>query len=531
MSIEIKFDQPYPSARSPVMGRNMVVTSQPIAAQAGIEMLRLGGNAVDAAIATAMALTVVEPTGNGIGSDAFAIVWDGKKLQGLNASGRSPAGWSLERFGHLSSMPETGWDSVTVPGAVSGWVAMSERYGRLPFDVLAKPAIRHAREGFMVSPIVAKLWALGAKKLSGQAGFDECFLRDGQTPKAGEMVRFESHANSLEMIAETKGSAFYSGELAQAMIRHSTSNGGIMSVEDLIRHRADWVDTIAVPFAGGTVHEIPPNGQGIAALLGLGILEQAGIGDCPVDSAETLHLVLEAMKLGLADLHHHVTDPVNMQVLSSELLNERYLRQRAGLISKVAGNPGHGTPKPGGTVYLAAADSSGMMVSFIQSNYMGFGSGVVVPSTGISLQNRGAGFLLNPAHVNVVASEKRPMHTIIPGFAMSGDQTPLMAFGVMGGPIQAQGHMQMMLRIMQYGQNPQAAVNALRWRVESGRKVALEAGFDESILRALQERGHSAFIEEPSGVFGFGGAQIILRLGDGYIGGSDPRKDGQVVAF
>lgn len=529
--LDLDFGRPYPSARSPVMGRNTVSASQPLAAQAGLEMLRRGGNAVDAVIAAAMVLTLVEPTGNGLGSDGFAIVWDGKRLQGLNASGRAPAGWTPDFFKGHETMPQRGWNSVTVPGAVSAWVALSERYGTLPFASLAEPAIGYARHGFLLTPMIAELWRQGGALLGKQPGFAEHFLAEGRAPKAGELVRKEAHARSLELIAETKGRAFYEGELADAMVAHSRANGGVMSLDDLGGHKVDWVDTIAVPFAGAVVHELPPNGQGIAALSALGMLEALGIGDHPVDSPETLHVVLEAMKLAFADLLHHVTDIDHMRVRPEHMLDPAYLRQRAALIGARAGDPGHGAPKPGGTVCLSAADASGMMVSFIQSNYMGFGSGVVVPGTGISLQNRGVGFSLDPEHVGVVAPGKRPFHTIIPGFATNADGTPLMAFGLMGGPIQAQGHLQLMLRILRYRQNPQAAADAPRWRIGGGRQVSVEGSFDPKTIEALRARGHEVQAEPSTGVFGFGGAQIILRTADGYIAGSDPRKDGQAVAF
>jgi gamma-glutamyltranspeptidase/glutathione hydrolase len=528
---DLDYSQPYASARSPVMGNNMVACSQPLAAQAGLDMLRQGGNAVDAAIAAAMVLTVVEPTGCGIGSDAFAIVWDGKTLQGLNASGRSPQGWTSEFFAGQQEMPQRGWPSVTVPGAVSAWVALSERYGKLPFATLAAPAIGYARDGYQVTPIIAELWRRGAALLKDQPGFAECFLQGGKAPKAGEKVALKDHAKTLELIAQTKGEAFYRGELAQAMISHANANGSVMSLEDLANHRVDWIDTLSVPYAGAMVHELPPNGQGIATLAGLGMLEALGVGEHPVDSAETVHPVLEAMKLALADLNQHVTDNDHMRVAAEHMLDPAYLRDRAALVEEQAQDPFHGAPKPGGTVYLSAADESGMMVSFIQSNYMGFGSGVVVPGTGISLQNRGAGFTLDPDHVNTVAPGKRPFHTIIPGFVMNADGTPLMSFGLMGGPMQAQGHLQMMLRILRYKQNPQAAADAPRWRIESGLKVAVERSFDPQVIEALRGKGHDVEVEDPSGVFAFGGAQIIQRTAHGYVGGTDPRKDGLVAAY
>ncbi|MDB5928601.1 MAG: gamma-glutamyltransferase 2, Threonine peptidase family [Polaromonas sp.] len=528
----LDFSNPYPSARSAVLGRNLVSTSQPLAAQAGLRMLLAGGNAVDAAIAAAMALTVVEPTGCGLGSDAFAIVWDGQALHGLNASGRSPAAWSADRFAGRSAMLETGWESVTVPGAVSAWSALSRRFGRLPFADLAAPAIGYARGGFAVSPVIAHLWALGSERLGGQPGFADCFLPGGRAPQAGEVFRSEGHATTLEAIADSHGEAFYRGALAGRIAAHARAHGGALTEDDLASHSADWCGTLAQPFAGSVVHELPPNGQGIATLMALGMLEALGIGRQPVDHIDTVHLSIEAMKLALADLHQYNADIDAMRVAPGALLAPAYLAERASLIDRHrAGDPGHGSPGPGGTVYVAAADAAGMMVSFIQSNYMGFGSGIVVPGTGISLQNRGFGFSLAPGHANQVGPRKRPSHTIIPAFAMHADGTPQMAFGVMGGPMQSQGHVQMALRVLHYGQNPQAAADAPRWRVTGGRQVAVEPGFGADVVSALAQRGHEVTVERGNGVFAFGGAQLVLRRGTGYIAGSDPRKDGQAVAF
>ncbi len=523
---------PYPSQRSPVLAANLVATSQPLAAQAGLAMLARGGNAVDAAIAAAMALTVVEPTGCGLGSDAFAILWDGQALHGLNASGRSPAAWTAERFAGAASMPELGWDSVTVPGAVSAWAALARRFGRLPLPVLAEPAIRYARHGFLVSPLIAQLWRRAPERFADQPGFAEAFLPGGRPPEAGEPFRNEPLAASLELIADSAGEAFYRGVLAERMVAHARAHGGALGEADLGNHAVDWIEPLAVPFAGARVHELPPNGQGIAALMALGMLEALGIGGRPVDDPATTHLAIEAVKLALADLKEHVADPDHMRHPAAALLERGYLARRAALIDPAAaGDPRHGAPGPGGTVYLAAADADGMMISFIQSNYMGFGSGVVVPGTGISLQNRGAGFVLRPGHANAVAPGKRPFHTIIPGFATTPEGEPLMAFGVMGGLMQAQGHVQLATRILAYGQNPQAAADAPRWRVLGGRQVAVEPGFPARSRSALAALGHEIVLEPLESHFAFGGAQAILRVPGGYVAGSDPRKDGQAVGF
>ena len=523
---------PYASRRSPVLGRQVVSTSQPLAAQAGLRMLLAGGNAVDAALAAAMALTVVEPSGCGIGSDAFAIVWDGQALHGLNASGRAPRAWTPDYFARLGGIPDKGWNAVTVPGAVSGWIALWRRFGRLPLAQLAQPAIDYARHGFPVSPTIATLWTLGAERLGAQPGFAECFLPAGRPPRAGELFRSEAHARTLEDIVATEGESFYRGALAARMAAHARACGGAMTEDDLGAHQADWVGTLAQRFGDSVVHEIPPNGQGIAALMALGMLDELGIGDAPVDSADSLHLQIEAMKLALADTYHYNADLAHMAVAPAQLLERGYLRQRAALIDRQrAGEPTWGTPRPGGTVYLAAADAQGMMVSFIQSNYMGFGSGVVVPATGISLQNRGHGFSSAAGHANQVGPGKRPSHTIIPAFAMHADGRPQMAFGVMGGPMQHQGHVQMALRVLRHGQNPQAAADAPRWRVTGGRGVALEPALDPAVAQALRARGHEVSVEAGHGVFAFGGAQLVLRQGGHYVAGSDPRKDGGAVAF
>jgi gamma-glutamyltranspeptidase/glutathione hydrolase len=527
----IDYSQPYPSARSPVMAKNVVSASQPLAAQAGLRMLMGGGNAVDAALATAIALTVVEPTGNGVGSDAFAIVWDGAALHGLNASGRSPAAWTPERFAGHTKMPARGWESVTVPGAVSAWVELSQRFGKLPFEDLFAPAIEYARSGYPVSPLIASLWARIAGKYQGQPGFDETFLPGGKSPLAGEIFINRALAQTLGAIAGSKGTSLYSGELARKLVAHSRSLGGALSMEDLASHRANWCGTLSTRIAGVDVHEIPPNGQGIATLIAAALLEKIGLQRFPTDSLDSLHLQIEAMKLAFSDVDAFVGDPDAMKVGPDLLLSDNYIEQRARLIDiDKAGEFQAGVPQQGGTVYLAVADAQGMMVSFIQSNYEGFGSGIVVPGTGISLQNRGMGFSLDPLHPNCVGPRKRPFHTIIPGFAVR-DGRPLMSFGLMGGPMQAQGHLQLIVRTQIYGQNPQAASDAPRWQVTSGRNVLVEATMPESVCAGLQQRGHVVERESPNAAFAFGGAQLILRTEGGYVAGSDHRKDGAAVGF
>ncbi len=525
-----EFPEPVAS-RAPVYARNMVATSQPLAAQAGLAMLAAGGNAVDAALAAAMALTVVEPTGCGLGSDAFAIVWDGERLHGLNASGRSPSAWTPDYFAGLEKMPQRGWDSVTVPGVVGGWMALWRRFGSLPLATIGAPAAGYARHGFQVSPSIAFRWAFEADIHGGEGGFSEAFLVDGRAPRTGETFRLPALAASIEDIVATEGESFYRGALAARMVADARAKGGAMTADDLAAERPDWVDTVAVEFAGASVHEIPPNGHGIAALIALGIAERAGIGRRPVDDIDTLHVAIEAMKLAMADAAEYVADPHSLRLHPADLLDKAYLGTRARLVDiERAGDPGHGAPGPGGTVYLAAGDASGMMVSFIQSNFMGFGSGVVVPGTGISLQNRGSGFTLRPGHANTVGPRKRPAHTIIPAFVRGPDGGALMALGVMGGPMQPQGHLQLLLRTLVYGQDPQLAIDAPRWRVISGRKVAVEPGFDSRLVAGLRARGHE-IVDPPDGVFAFGGAQMVMRTRGGYVGGSDARKDGQAVGF
>jgi gamma-glutamyltranspeptidase / glutathione hydrolase len=521
------WELPYSWPRKPVLATNAVCTSQPLAAQAGLRMLADGGNAVDAAIATAIALTVVEPVSNGIGSDAFAIVWDGRQLHGLNASGRSPAAWTPEYFGG-NGVPAFGWNSVTVPGAVSAWVELHAKFGKLPFERLFEPAIFYGRNGFLVSPTIAQQWAAQVPLFESQPGFAEAFMPGGRAPSPGELVTLPDHATTLEAIAVTNGEAFYRGELAAKIEAHASVNGGAMLASDLAAHHPDWVGTISGGYRGYTVHEIPPNGQGIVALIALGILEHFDMASFAVDSADSVHLQIEAVKLAFADAQAYVSDIEHMTVSPERLLDEDYLRHRATLIDRDRAKPASsGTPR-GGTVYLTAADASGVMVSMIQSNYMGFGSGVVVPGTGVSLQNRGADFTAAPGHPNRVGPNKRPYHTIIPGF-LSKDGAPVMSFGVMGGPMQPQGHVQVVARIVDHGQNPQAACDGPRFRWAQGLQVCCEKGFPPSTLDELRRRGHQLVTTDDYNEFG--SCQAIWRLDDGFLAVSDPRRDGQAAGI
>lgn len=521
------WDLPYAWPRKPLLAKNVVCTSQPLAAQAGLEMLAEGGNAVDAAVATAITLTVVEPVSNGIGSDAFAIVWDGRRLHGLNASGRSPAGWTPEYFGG-GAVPALGWNSVTVPGAVSAWAELHTKFGTLPFERLFAPAISYGHNGFLLSPTVAAQWAAQLPLFASQPGFAETFMPGGRAPNAGELVTFPDHAATLEKIAATNGEAFYRGELAAELEAHAAANGAVLRAGDLAAHRPDWVGTIDSGYRGYTVHEIPPNGQGIVALIALGILEQFDMASLSADSADSVHLQIEAIKLAFADARAYVADIEHMPLSPTTLLDRGYLEQRASLVDPSRAKPASAGSPRGGTVYLTAADASGLMVSMIQSNYLGFGSGVVVPGTGIALHNRGTEFVATPGHPNQVGPHKRPYHTIIPGF-MTKDGAPVMSFGVMGGTMQPQGHVQVVVRIVDHEQNPQTACDGPRFRWLQGNQVACEDGFPQSTLDELRRRGHELVVVDDDNQFG--SCQAIWQLDDGYFAASDPRRDGQAAGF
>ena len=527
--MKYSWDFPYPSRRMPVLARNAVATSQPLASQAGLHMLRQGGNAIDAALAAAIALTVVEPTSNGIGSDAFAIVWEGDRLHGFNGSGRSPSALSYEQYKNLAEMPRWGWDAVTVPGAVDAWARLSERFGALPFEQLFEPASAYARDGFLVSPLTARGWAVMENRPEVFPSFTETFLPGGRAPRAGELFRCPDQAETLEIIARSRGESFYRGKLATTIADYARETGGILTSEDLASHRGEWVTPLAQQYHDVCLHELPPNGQGIAALIALGILKHLDIGGYPVDSPDSIHLQIEAMKIAFANARRHIADPDSMRIAVKELLNDNRLAEYARAINmKQARFPETGVPTDHGTVYLSAADAGGMMVSFIQSNYCGFGSGIVVPGTGISLQNRGYGFVTTAGHPNCVGGGKKPFHTIIPGF-ITGDGKPLMSFGVMGGHMQPQGHVQITLRVCEYGQNPQAASDAPRWHVAPECSVDLETGMDSVVADVLRARGHTVRSAVAPGLFG--GGQYILKLRDGYCAASDHRKDGQAVGY
>ncbi len=529
-------DYPSPSRRSAVLAPNGVVaTSQPLAASAGLAMLRNGGSAVDAAIATAIALTVLEPTSNGIGSDTFAIVWDGDKLHGYNGSGRWPAASSAEALrtqGH-ATMPERGWPSVSVPGAPAAWQELHERFGRLPFAELTAPAIAYAERGFPVSPVVSQLWRNAAPTFLGgdpdMAGWREVFTRDGTIPVAGQRWYSPGHAACLRALTERGIRDFYEGDVARQIAAYADATGGDLAEGDLAAHHGEWVDPIGISYRGHDIWEMLPNGQGIAALIALGLLEDEDMAALAFGGERAWHLQIEAMKLAFADAYRYVADMDFASVPVAGMLDPGYLASRRALIGDEARVPEAGRPPGSGTVYLAAADGDGMMVSYIQSNFSGFGSGVVVPEIGVSLQNRASGFGLDPDDPNVAAPGKRPRHTIIPGF-ITKDGAPVGPFGVMGGEMQPQGHLQVLSAMLDHGLNPQAALDAPRWQLKEGVEVAVEPETDPQLIAALARRGHRPVVAADR--LSFGRGQIILRLEEGgYAAGSEPRADGAAVGF
>lgn len=526
---------PYLSKRLVTVGnRGMVATSQHLAAQAGLDMLKKGGNAIDAIIATAACLTVVEPCSNGIGGDSFALVWFHDNIYGLNASGPSPKEITAKKLidkGH-AVMPKHGWTPVTVPGAPASWAALSKRFGKLSLTELLSPAINYAFNGFAVSNNVANAWKAAFdvyKHCEGDefAYWFETFAPNGKTPAAGEIFRSEEMARTLQSIADTGSRSFYEGDLADRIDAYSRKYGGFIRKEDLQSFTPEWVDPIQVNYRGYDVWEIPPNGQGIISLMALNLLK--GFDFQGKDTAETYHLQIEALKLAFADGQHYVTDMSKMKVRINGLLSDAYADERRKLIGKVALDPIPGNPQNGGTVYLASADGEGNMVSFIQSNYAGFGSGLVVPHTGISLHNRGLSFSLDPDHANYLEPVKKPYHTIIPGF-LSKDKKAVGPFGVMGGFMQPQGHVQVIMNSIDFGLNPQSALDAPRWQWTEGKNVLVEREVSDDIVQGLMRKGHKVEYKIKSGLFGQG--QIIWRNENGSLfGGTEPRADGAVVGW
>ena len=507
----------------------MVVTSQETAVEAGLTILKLGGNAIDAAIATAACLTVVEPCSNGLGGDCFALIWDGESLHGLNASGYSPKKWTPERFAGRDTMPESGWESVTVPGQIAGWKAALERFGSLSMEACLQPAIEAAEEGFTVTPVTAAAWTKGLEIHGHSSAFHQTFARGsgpGGQPVTGDRVTLPDHGRSLRRIGESLGDDFYHGDLAGRIASAALEAGAALDLSDLADCRVDWVTPLQVDACGVTGHEIPPNGQGIAALAACGVAEHLPLDGLQPDDPRAVHLLIEAMKQAFGDLFAEVADSRHMHLDPNELLSSELLRKRAACVDPDRAGPMRTPPPPDtGTVLLVTADAEGRMVSFIQSNYCGFGSGVVVPGTGIALQNRGSGFVTTPGHPKQVGPRKRPFHTIIPGF-WTRDGKPLGPFGCMGGHMQAQGHLQMWQSLFRWNMSPQACLDSKRWLLEKNGTVSLETGTDPALATALRDLGHSVQ-ERPSKHFG--GAQLILRQDDGgYIGATDPRKDGRI---
>jgi gamma-glutamyltranspeptidase/glutathione hydrolase len=499
-------------------------------------MLQRGGNAVDAALATAVALTVVEPTSNGIGGDAFALVWDGNQLHGLNASGCAPAALRAEliRAQGYTEMPIDGWLPVTVPGGPAGWGDLHQRFGRLSLAEIMAPAITYAEEGFGVSPTVARNWSNASSHYLSLrdpafSHWAEIFTWNGRAPRVGERWTSPAHAQTLRALAARGVRDFYEGALAAKIVQFAQTTGGLLSADDLASHQSRWVEPIHVGYRGYEVWEIPPNGQGLAALIALAILAGTDLAGHPHGSEASLHLQIEAMKLAFADAHRYIGDPEQVDVPVTDLLDPAYIAARRELIGPAAHRPEPGAFPHGGTVYLCTADRDGMMVSYIQSNYEGFGSGLVVPGTGIALHDRGACFCLEPGHPNEAAGGRRPYHTIIPAFLTRGG-SPVGPFGVMGGHMQPQGHVQVVTGTVDYGLNPQVALDAPRWRVAWGLKVSFERETPEHLLQALAARGHQVEIGHKRGDFGRG--QIIWRLDEGvYVAGSDKRSDGAAVGW
>jgi gamma-glutamyltranspeptidase/glutathione hydrolase len=536
----LDWDLPYTSRRAPVLAQNMVATAQPVAAQVGISILQRGGNAVDAALATAIALTVLEPVSAGLGGDAFAVIWDGKRVHGLNGSGRSPLALSAERFAGLNEMPELGWDSVTVPGVVSTWAAMSQKFGRLPFKALFEPAVRYARDGYHLTPLVARQWRSLHSTYKEYPDALAYYYPKGRSPELGEVLTAPELADSLEIVAESGGTAFYEGYLAKKIVAHARAAGADLDQKDLSLHTADWVDPIPMPYRNAVLYELPPSGQGLAALSGLGILNEFDLSACPLDGADSIHLQVEAMKLALADTYAEVGDLAHMRVGCEELLDRKYLQSRSRSISmSEARYPVCGRTHSGGTTYLATADRDGLMVSYIQSCGRGFGSGIVVPGTGIALQSRGRAFTTERGHPNCIGPGKRPFHTNIPAF-VTMDGRARACIGLAGWTMQPQAHLQFMVRLLDYRQNPQSILDGPRWRIALEEPaIVLEPQIGAETRAELTRRGHQIVETEkfslartPRGSAAmFGGAQMICKIDNGYVGASDGRRDGQVLGF
>ncbi len=529
----------YPSRRNVVFARSgMVCTTSPIASQVGLDVLKRGGNAVDAALAVAVTLPLVEPTSNGLGSDCFALVWTGGRLYGLNGSGVAPRALSADtvRRAGYDAVPLEGWLPVMVPGAPAAWAELRRRFGTLPLAELMAPAIRYAREGHCIPVNVAKQWrketarfsALAAREPEVFGPWMDYFTKDGRTYEAGDLFRCPDYAATLESLAETECESYYRGALMEKIVAFSRRTGGYLTERDFADYHPQWVEPICVDYRGYEVCEMPPNGHGITALMALNILKGLDLGGCRED-VQTYHRTIEAVKLAFADAKAFVADPRYMRTKVSDMLSEQYAAARRRLITAQALWPEAGDPACGGTVYFCTADGQGNMVSFIQSNYTGSGSGVVVPGTAISLQDRGANFSLDPESDNYLEGGKRSYHTIIPGF-LKKDGAPVGPFGVMGGFMQPQGHVQVVVNTVDFHMNPQECLDAPRFQWMGGRRIQLEREVPAHVARQLAAMGHE--VEIVNSRLDMGRGQIIWRRPDGtLVGGTEPRADGTVSAW
>lgn len=517
--------------RTSVMAPNaMMATSHPLAVQAGLDVMREGGNAIDACIAATAVLDVVEPMSTGIGGDLFALVWhaESQQLYALNASGPYPKNVDLDYFKHLDQMPTESIHAVSVPGTTRGWRALLERFGSKPMSRLLEPAIGYASDGFPVSEIVAKRWAQYEEKLKAQEASAEVFLPAGRAPRAGELFRNSDLGNSLRILAEQGADSLYEGDLSETLVRKLREFGGVFDADDFKSYQPQWVEPISTTFRNLTIFEQPPNDQGLIALLALNIAASFDLASMEHNSGEYLHLLIESIKLAFADGLAYIADPHFADVPIYELLSPEYAKSRRASISDQAlQNVTPGLPE-GGTVYISAADRQGNVVSFIESIFMPFGSGVTIPGTGIVLQNRAALFSLDPEHPNYIEPGKRPFHTIIPAMAFR-DGKPWLSFGMVGGFMQPQGHLQLLCNMVEHGMTPQQAIEAPRFRYFDGKRVALESGITDRTRESLVAKGHDLF----EGDNYFGGAQIIeIDSRTGVLrGGSDPRKDGCAQGF
>ena len=534
------------ATRSEVIAQHgMACTSQPLATRVAIDILKKGGSAVDAAIAANAMLGLVEPTGNGIGGDLFAIVWDAKtqKLYGLNASGRSPKSLTLKYFKDkgIKHIPALGPLPVSVPGCVDGWFELHGKFGKLKMQENLQPAINYAKEGFPVSELIAYYWRRNAERLKEFEGFAEIYMPNGKAPAKGEIFKNQYLAKTLELIAKNGRDEFYKGSIAKAIDAYMKRNGGFLSYDDLAAHKSEWIEPVSSSYRGYDIWELPPNGQGIATLQILNILEQYDIKSMGFGSAEYMHLFIEAKKLAFEDRARYYADPDFVKVPYKQLISKEYAKERAKLINlnRSARSYDAGVLQTGNTIYLTVADSEGNMVSLIQSNYRGMGSGMTPNGLGFILQDRGEMFSLTEGHPNVYEPGKRPFHTIIPGF-ITKDGKPYISFGVMGGGMQPQGHAQIVVNLIDFGMNLQEAGDAPRIqhegsseptdeRMTDGGTVYLESGFDYQQIRKLLEKGHKVSYS----LDGYGGYQAIMFDAKNrvYIGASESRKDGQAAGY